>query len=131
MYEALGVKDIDKILIRPQPPQPKDPALEHIDALAGTPFQAFPGQDHRAHMTAHLNFMATNMARNAPMIMAALEKNCFEHISLMAQEQVEIEFRNELQQLQMMGNNKWLIHNSSTTKSTNGCNRCKCRCKCK
>jgi hypothetical protein len=102
MYEALGVKDIDKILIRPQPPQPKDPALEHIDALAGTPFQAFPGQDHRAHMTAHLNFMATNMARNAPMIMAALEKNCFEHISLMAQEQVEIEFRNELQQLQMM-----------------------------
>jgi hypothetical protein len=102
MYEALGVKDIDKILIRPQPPQPKDPALEHIDALAGTPFQAFPGQDHRAHMTAHLNFMATNLARNAPMVMGALEKNCFEHISLMAQEQVEVEFRNELQQLQQM-----------------------------
>jgi hypothetical protein len=102
MYEALGVKDIDQILIRPQPPQPKDPALEHIDALAGKPFQAFPGQDHRAHMTAHLNFMATNMARNNPVIMAALEKNCFEHISLMAQEQVEVEFRNELQQLQQM-----------------------------
>jgi len=102
MYEALGVKDIDQILIRPQPPQPKDPALEHIDALAGKPFQAFPGQDHRAHITAHLNFMATNMARNNPPIMAALEKNCFEHISLMAQEQVEVEFRNELQQLQQM-----------------------------
>jgi len=99
MYEALGVKDIDKILIRPQPPQPKDPALEHIDALAGKPFQAFPGQDHRAHITAHLNFMATNMARNAPVVMASLEKNCFEHISLMAQEQVEIEFRNEMQQV--------------------------------
>jgi len=102
MYEALGIKDIDQILIKPLPPQPKDPALEHIDALAGKPFQAFPGQDHRAHMTAHLNFMATNMARNNPVIMAALEKNCFEHISLMAQEQVEIEFRNELQQLQQM-----------------------------
>ncbi len=102
MYEALGVKDIDQILIRPQPPQPKDPALEHIDALAGRPFQAFPGQDHRAHITAHLNFMATNMARNNPVIMAALEKNCFEHISLMAQEQVEVEFRNEIQQLQQM-----------------------------
>ena len=99
MYEALGVKDIDKILIRPQPPQPKDPALEHIDALAGKPFQAFPGQDHRAHITAHLNFMATNMARNAPVVMASLEKNCFEHISSMAQEQVEIEFRNEMQQV--------------------------------
>src|SRR6056300_1588020 len=102
MYEALGVKDIDQILIRPQPPQPKDPALEHIDALAGKPFQAFPGQDHRAHMTAHLNFMATNMARNNPIVMASLEKNIFEHISLMAQEQVEIEFKDEMQQLQQM-----------------------------
>jgi hypothetical protein len=99
MYEALEVKDIDQVLLRPQPPAPKDPALEHIDALAGKPFQAFPGQDHRAHITAHLNFMATNMARNNPMIMASLEKNCFEHISLMAQEQVEIEFQNEMQQL--------------------------------
>ena len=102
MYEALGVKNIDQILVKPLPPQPKDPALEHIDALAGKPFQAFPGQDHRAHITAHLNFMATNMARNNPVIMAALEKNCFEHISLMAQEQVEIEFRNEIMQLQQM-----------------------------
>jgi hypothetical protein len=102
MYEALGVKDIDKILIRPQPPQPKDPALEHIDSLAGKPFQAFPGQDHRAHMTSHLNFMATNMARNAPVVMASLEKNCFEHISLMSQEQVEVEMKNEMQQLQMI-----------------------------
>ena len=105
MYEALGVKDVDKLLIRPQPPLPKDPALEHIDALAGKPFQAFPGQDHRAHITSHLNFMATNMARNNPIVMAALEKNCFEHISLMAQEQVEIEFRNEMQQLMMMQQN--------------------------
>jgi hypothetical protein len=103
MYEALGVKDIDRILIQPQQPQPKDPALEHIAALAGQPFQAFPGQDHRAHITAHLNFMSTNMAKNAPMIMASLEKNIFEHISIMSQEHVQLEFKDELQQLQMMG----------------------------
>ena len=102
MYEAIGVKDVDTILIRPQPPQPKDPALEHIDALAGKPFQAFPGQDHRAHITAHLNFMATNIARNNPPVMASLEKNIFEHISLMSQEQIELEFREEMQQLQQM-----------------------------
>jgi len=102
MYEALGVKNIDQLLIKPMQPMPKDPALEHIDSLAGRPFQAFPGQDHRAHITAHLNFMATNMARNNPMIMGALEKNIFEHISLMAQEQVELEFRDELQQIQQM-----------------------------
>jgi hypothetical protein len=111
MYEALGVKDIDQVLLRPQPPAPKDPALEHIDALAGKPFQAFPGQDHRAHITAHLNFMATNMARNNPMIMASLEKNCFEHISLMAQEQVEIEFQNEMQQLGAIQQNQQAMQN--------------------
>ena len=102
MYEALGVKNIDQILTPPQPPAPKDPALEHIDALAGKPFQAFPGQDHRSHIVAHLNFMATNMAKNNPVVTAALEKNIFEHISLMAQEQIELEFRNELQQIQQL-----------------------------
>ena len=34
--------------------------------------------------------------------MAALEKNIFEHISLMSQEQVEIESKDEMQQLQQM-----------------------------
>jgi hypothetical protein len=102
MYEALGVKDIDLILKKPQPPTPKDPALEHIDALAGKPFQAFPGQDHQAHITAHLNFLQTNMVKNAPVVGAAIQKNILEHISLMAQEQIELEFREELPQLAMM-----------------------------
>ena len=105
MYEALGVKDIDQILLKPQPPAPLDPSLENIMALSGKPFQAFPGQDHRAHITSHLNFMATNIARNNPMVTAAMEKNIFEHISLMAQEQIELEFRDELPQMQMMAQN--------------------------
>jgi transcriptional regulator NrdR family protein len=63
------------------------------------PFQAFPGQDHRAHVTAHLYFMATNFVRNNPSVTAALEKNVLEHISLMAQEQVQLEFQQEFQML--------------------------------
>ena len=102
MYEALGVKDIDLILKKPPRPVPKDPALEHIDALGGIKFQAFPGQDHRAHITAHLNFLATNMVRTAPMVTGVIEKNCLEHISLMAQEQIELEFKEEMQQLAQM-----------------------------
>ncbi len=102
MYEALGIKDIDRILPPPPPNAPKDPSLEHIDALGGKPFQAFPGQDHRAHVTAHLNFMSTNMVRNNPMVMAALQKNILEHISLMATEQVQLEFREQIQQLQIL-----------------------------
>jgi len=109
MYEALGIKNIDNILKVPQRPMPMDPAVEHIQALGGQPFQAFKGQDHQAHITAHLNFMATNMARNNPAVMASLQKNIFEHISLMALEQVEIEFQNEIMQLQQMQQNPQMM----------------------
>jgi len=100
MYEALGLKNIDQLLPPPPPPVPKDPALEHIDAMAMKPFQAYRNQDHRAHITAHMNFMATNFARNNPPIMAALEKNIFEHISLMAQEHIELEFAKQIMEMQ-------------------------------
>jgi hypothetical protein len=102
MYNAIGVKNIDKILPPPQQPMPMDPAAENIMSMSGRPFQAFKGQEHRAHITSHLNFMATNMAKNSPAVMGALQKNIFEHISLMAQEQLEIEFREEIQQLMQL-----------------------------
>jgi hypothetical protein len=102
MYEAIGVKDVDAVLPPPPPPSPIDPSIEHVNALGGKPFQAFPGQDHQAHITAHLNFMSTNMVRNNPAIMAAIQKNILEHISIMAQEQVQLEFREQLMEMQMM-----------------------------
>ena len=102
MYEAIGVKNVDAVLPAPAPNAPMDPSMEHINALAGKPFQAFPGQDHRAHITAHLNFMATNIVRNNPAVMAAIQKNILEHISLMAQEQVQLEFREQLQEMLLM-----------------------------
>jgi len=102
MYNAIGVKDVDAVLPPPAPTAPMDPSMEHINAMGGKSFQAFPGQDHRAHITAHLNFMSTNMVRNNPMIMAAIQKNILEHISLMAQEQVQLEFREQMQQMMMM-----------------------------
>ena len=111
MYEAIGVKNIDLILKKPQPPQPKDPSLEHIDSLSSIPFQAFKGQDHRAHITAHMNFMSTNIAKNNPVINASLQKNIFEHISLMALEQVEMEFAQEIMQLQAMQQNPQAMQN--------------------
>ena len=102
MYEALNVKNIDQILPPPAPMAPMDPSLEHINALGMKPFQAFRGQDHRAHVTSHLTFMSTNIVKNNPSVMAAIQKNILEHISLMAQEQVELEFAEELRQAQML-----------------------------
>ena len=102
MYEALGVKNINAILPPPVQPQPIDPSLEEIAAMAGKPFQAFPGQDHKAHIDSHLSFMQSNMVQNSPMVMGALQKNILERISLMAQEQIQLEFQQELQQAQQM-----------------------------
>jgi hypothetical protein len=102
MYQAIGVDNIDLILPPPARPTPMDPSLEHISAMGAQPFQAFPGQDHRAHIEAHLNFMQLNMVRNNPVIVAAIQKNILEHISIMAQEQVQLEFSKELQQLPML-----------------------------
>jgi len=102
MYEAIGIKDVNQILPPPAQVQPIDPSVEHINALNAKPFQAFPGQDHRAHITAHLNFMSTNMVRNNPVVMAAIQKNILEHISIMAQEQVQIEFREQMMQMQSL-----------------------------
>ena len=102
MYEAIGVKNIDLILPPPQPPTPVDPSIEHINAMTGQPFQAFAGQDHTAHIEAHLNFMQLNMIQNNPMAMASIQKNVLEHISIMAQEQIQLEFSKELMQMPML-----------------------------
>jgi len=102
MYEAVGVKNINALLPPPQPPQPMDPSLEHILAISGKPFQAYPGQDHKAHIDAHLSFMSISMVQNNPMAMMALQKNILEHISLMAQEQIQLEYVEELKELQMI-----------------------------
>jgi len=102
MYEAVGVKNINAILPAPPKPIPMDPALEHIVAMSNKPFQAFGGQEHKAHIDAHLHFMSLNMVQNNPQVMAAIQKNILEHISFMAQEQVQLEFVEELKELQML-----------------------------
>jgi hypothetical protein len=102
MYDALGVKNVNSILPPPAPPQPMDPALENIMAINGKPFQAFPGQDHKAHIDAHLSFMSISMVQNNPAAMMALQKNILEHISFMAQEQIQLEFVEEMQEMQMI-----------------------------
>ena len=102
MYEALGVKNIAAILPPPLQPQPIDPSMEEIAAMSMKPFQAFPGQDHKAHIDSHLNFMKSNTVQNNPAVMGALQKNILERISLMSQEQIQLEFKEELMQAQQI-----------------------------
>ena len=89
MYQALGVRDIDMILPPPQQPQPEDPGMENSKSLQMMKLQAFPGQDHAAHINAHQAFMSSFLVANNPPTMGILQSHISEHISLLAREEVE------------------------------------------
>ena len=88
MYEALGVNDVDKILIAPSSddPIPKDPAQENMDALDGVQLKAFEGQDHDAHIQAHLIFITSPTIQALPQAAISLQKHIIEHVKLKCQE---------------------------------------------
>ena len=103
MYEALGVRDIDKILKAPstEEPQPKDPAQENIDSLEATGLRAFQGQNHDAHIMTHLVFGASGIVQAAPEIAVSLQKHVMEHVKIKAQEQAQVVYMQQMQQGQI------------------------------
>jgi len=100
VYEALGTKNIDKLL-KPEPqPKEQDPGIENSEALKmEIPF-AFPQQDHEAHITAHGAFIQSRMVQVNPMVHALLIGHISQHVSLQAQGEVGmmIEENQQLQQ---------------------------------
>lgn len=87
MYEALGVNNIDAILPPPPMPMPMNAAKENQMALNGMPLQAFPEQDHKAHMETHLAMMSTPVVQMNPQALAMLQGHIQEHIGLLAEQQ--------------------------------------------
>ena len=94
MYEALGVKDIDRIMKRipDEEPTPKDPAQENIDSMDMVPLQAFEGQEHESHIMAHMVFGSTPMVAGMPAIAMALQKHIMEHVKIAARERAAVQF---------------------------------------
>lgn len=91
MYEAIGVRDIDQILNTQNVDKPKDPASENAQALDGSPLKAFAGQQHDAHILAHILFGMNPMMQGMPNVAVNMQKHIFEHIRLKAEEEVEAE----------------------------------------
>ena len=102
MYEALGVRDVDKILRRniEEDPSPLDPAQENINALDMVPLKAFEGQDHQAHIMAHMVFGSTPMVGAAPQIAVSLQKHIMEHVRIEASEQAMVQYLQQVGQRQ-------------------------------
>jgi hypothetical protein len=94
MYDALGVRDIDRIMkAAPEDDsRPTDPAQENIDALDMAKLEAFEGQNHQAHIMSHMVFGSTPMVAGMPPVAMALQKHIMEHVQISARERASAEF---------------------------------------
>ena len=101
VYEALGTKQIPELLKPEEKPVPKDPAIENAEALQMKIAQAFPDQDHDAHIAAHSAFMRTRMVQINPPVYALLQGHISQHVSFKAQKEV-MAMMQQNQQMMMM-----------------------------
>tara|TARA_R110000744_G_scaffold21362_4_gene55414 strand:+ start:415 stop:2850 length:2436 start_codon:yes stop_codon:yes gene_type:complete len=97
MYKALGVRDVDAILkpVQEGEPTPKDPAIENSESLENLPLVAFEGQNHDAHIMAHLVFGSSGMVQQMPSSVMTLQKHVMEHVSIKAKEQVAAQLQQQ------------------------------------
>lgn len=98
MYQALEVENIDQLLPLPPEPQPQDPALESVMLIQGQVPQAFPQQDHEAHIQNHLALLQLGLVSMTPMLVGVISAHIFQHLSLQAREMVEAELAQLKQQ---------------------------------
>ena len=89
MYEALGVTDVDRLMktVPDEESVPLDPAQENINALDNVKLEAFSGQNHQAHIMAHLVFGASPMVGQLPPVALSMQKHIMEHVKIGAEEQ--------------------------------------------
>ena len=101
VYESLGTKNIDLLLKAPEMPEPQDPAKENSLSLQMQLLNAFPDQDHDAHIQAHTIFMQTRMVQINPQVYALLQSHVSDHVSMKASLEVQalIQQNPELQQM--------------------------------
>lgn len=108
MYEAMGVQQIEQLLPPPPQPQPASPGMENAAFLQGQPAQAFPDQDHDAHIKSHLLLLKSPVVQNAPpgqqQLMGLIQGHIYQHIDLKAREmaQQDPEVTQMQQQIQQM-----------------------------
>jgi len=106
MYAALGVDNVDALL-QPPPdmtPKPVDAGQENAGLLLGQPAQAFPEQNHQAHLEAHKSLFLTTIVKESPQVQALIISHCMQHLQFMAmqmaQEQMPPEMQQQIQQIQ-------------------------------
>ena len=95
VYNSLGVDNVEQLLPPPPQPKPMNAVIENgkiMSVLGGQmQLQAFPDQDHDAHISTHLSYMSSQVVRANPAMINILQQHIFEHLSLKAGLQVQME----------------------------------------
>lgn len=105
VYQSLGTENIDTLLVPPTIPQPQDPAKENSEALKMNLLQAFPQQDHDAHIQAHAVFLQSRMVQINPQVYALIQSHISEHISQKASNEILATMQQDPNALAMAQNN--------------------------
>jgi hypothetical protein len=105
MYSALGVDNVDSLLMPPpdMTPKPIDAGLENASLLMGQPAQAFPEQNHQAHIDTHRSLFFTDLVKDSPQVQALIISHCMQHLQFLAA---------QLAQEQMVSKYRWLMNNT-------------------
>jgi hypothetical protein len=98
MYEALGIKDIDKIM-KLEKPEPMSPTQENQKLMDSDKIEAYEGQNHDAHIQAHLVFGLSPVVQLMPQIGVDLNKHILQHVTLKAKEAVAMQIQQAEQQM--------------------------------
>ena len=106
MYAALGVDNVEGLLQPPAPPptpMPIDAGTENSGFMMGGPAQAFPQQNHQAHIDAHRSLFLTDIVKGTPPLQGGIISHMMQHLQFMAtemaQEQLPEELRVQMEQL--------------------------------
>jgi hypothetical protein len=101
LLSSLGVQNVDKLMPPPPQAQPADPVTDIMNATRGLPIQAFPGQEHDAHIQVKLAFVQDPANGAHPVmqnVVPILLANIREHVILKYQEQMTGMMQSAMQQ---------------------------------
>ena len=100
MYAALGVDNIDALLMPPpdMTPKPVDAGLENATLLMGQPAQAFPEQNHQAHIDTHRSLFFTDLVKDSPQVQALIISHCMQHLQFLAAQLAQEQMPDEMKQ---------------------------------
>ena len=105
MYAAIGVDNPDQLLVPPpnSDPLPIEAGMENNMLLMGQPAQAFPEQNHDAHIAIHMSLFNTPPVQSNAAIQAMIHSHIMQHLQMKADnlgiEQMPPEIRQQYEQM--------------------------------